>query len=220
MNLRLNDAWRSLLEDEFNQPYFEQLVQFVKAEYESGSCYPKGSLIFNAFDQCAPNDVKVIILGQDPYINPGQAQGLAFSVPEESQYPPSLRNIYKEIESDLSRPSSTKGDLTPWAKQGVLLLNSSLTVRAGLSGSHQGKGWERFTDRVIECMGNGDRPRAFLLWGSHAQRKATLINQSTNLVLEAPHPSPLSAHRGFFGCKHFSMTNAWLNANKLQQIDW
>lgn len=220
MNVRINDAWMSLLEGEFNEPYFEQLAQFVKAEYESSACYPKESLIFNAFEHCLPNDVKVVILGQDPYINLGQAQGLAFSVPEGNQYPPSLRNIYKEIEADLKRPSATKGDLTPWAKQGVFLLNATLTVRAGQSGSHHGNGWERFTDRTIEILGNGQQSRVFLLWGNFAQRKRSLIDQASNLVLEAPHPSPLSAHRGFFGCKHFSKANDWLNANKLHSIEW
>ncbi len=220
MKLSTLDGWLNLLSDEFNALYFDELVRFLKSEYETGMCYPPGHLIFNAFDKCQPNQVQVVIFGQDPYINPGQAQGLAFSVPKGTAYPPSLRNIYKEIESDLGRPSRTTGDLTPWAEQGVFLLNATLTVRAGASGSHQGKGWEQFTDRVIERLGQSTRPTVFMLWGSYAQRKAVLIDESLHLVLRAPHPSPLSAHRGFFGCRHFSQANAWLIANKLQSIDW
>lgn len=220
MNVRINPDWLPWLSEEFEAPYFKVLASFVKSEYANGVCYPPGALIFNAFEQCSPDEVRVVILGQDPYINPGQAQGLAFSVPQGTAYPPSLRNIYKEIETDLGRPSHTKGDLKAWAKQGVFLLNATLTVRAGASGSHQGKGWEQFTDRVIERLGHSERPRVFMLWGSYAQRKAVLIDESRHLVLRAPHPSPLSAHRGFFGCRHFSQANAWLIANKLHSIDW
>lgn len=220
MEVKIHDHWKDLLESEFRQSYFTELADFVKSEYRAAQCYPPGKLIFNAFDLCPPDEVKVVIIGQDPYINPGQAHGLAFSVPDGTVYPPSLRNIYKEIESDLGSPSTTNGDLSPWARQGVFLLNATLTVRAGASGSHQGRGWERFTDRVIALLGRGDRPCAFLLWGSYAQRKQELINGTSNLVLRAPHPSPLSAHRGFLGCRHFSKANDWLVARNMAPIRW
>jgi uracil-DNA glycosylase len=210
MEVRIASSWKKHLQAEFNKPYFAELAKFVKEEYRTQTIYPPGKLIFNAFEQCDFNDLKVVILGQDPYHGPGQAHGLCFSVREGISFPPSLRNIYKEIGSEFSIPFPDSGDLTPLAKQGVLLLNATLTVRAGQAGSHQGRGWEIFTDAVIRIVSKKKERVVFMLWGSYARKKKALIATSKHLVLESPHPSPLSAHRGFFGNGHFSKANDYL----------
>lgn len=220
MQVKIEASWREHLQQEFDAPYFAQLVAFVRQEYQQGKVYPPGRLIFNAFDQCPFDQVKVVIIGQDPYHEPGQAQGLCFSVPDGVQIPPSLVNIYKEIESDLGVKCPPSGDLTRWARQGVLLLNATLTVREHQAGSHQRQGWEQFTDAVIATLSRERTGLVFLLWGSYAQGKRMLIDTSRHLVLQSPHPSPLSAHRGFFGNHHFSQTNAWLQAHGLTPIQW
>lgn len=220
MQVRIEESWRKHLQGEFDAPYFAQLVAFVRQEYVQGRVYPPGRLIFNAFDQCPFDRVKVVIIGQDPYHEPGQAQGLCFSVPDGVMIPPSLINIYKEIEDDLGVKCPPSGDLTRWAQQGVLLLNATLTVREHQAGSHQRKGWEQFTDAVIATLSRERSGLVFLLWGSYAQSKRMLIDTSRHLVLQSPHPSPLSAHRGFFGNHHFSQTNAWLQAHGEQPIQW
>lgn len=220
MQVRIEPSWREHLQREFDAPYFAQLVAFVRQEYQQGKVYPPGRLIFNAFDQCPFDQVKVVIIGQDPYHEPGQAQGLCFSVPDGVQIPPSLVNIYKEIESDLGVKCPPSGDLTRWARQGVLLLNATLTVREHQAGSHQRQGWEQFTDAVIATLSRERTGLVFLLWGSYAQGKRMLIDTSRHLVLQSPHPSPLSAHRGFFGNHHFSQTNAWLQAHGQMPIQW
>ena len=204
MQVRIEETWRRHLQTEFDAPYFAELVSFVRQEYQQGRVYPPGKLIFNAFDQCPFDKVKVVIIGQDPYHEPGQAQGLCFSVPDGVQIPPSLINIYKEIEDDLGVKCPPSGDLTRWARQGVLLLNATLTVREHQAGSHQRRGWEQFTDAVIATLSRERDGLVFLLWGSYAQSKRMLIDSSRHLVLQSPHPSPLSAHRGFFGNHHFS----------------
>ena len=220
MQVRIEESWRKHLQGEFDAPYVAQLVAFVRQEYVQGRVYPPGRLIFNAFDQCPFDRVKVVIIGQDPYHEPGQAQGLCFSVPDGVMIPPSLINIYKEIEDDLGVKCPPSGDLTRWAQQGVLLLNATLTVREHQAGSHQRKGWEQFTDAVIATLSRERSGLVFLLWGSYAQSKRMLIDTSRHLVLQSPHPSPLSAHRGFFGNHHFSQTNAWLQAHGEQPIQW
>lgn len=220
MNVRIEPSWKELVGGEFEQPYFKKLTGFVKAEYSNGTCYPPGALIFNAFEQCVVEATRVVILGQDPYIGPGQAHGLSFSVPEGVPFPPSLRNILKEVSRDIGAPLPESGNLERWAKQGVLLLNATLTVRAGQSASHQGQGWETFTDAVIEHLSTHSNGCVFMLWGSYAGKKASLINEEKHLILKAPHPSPLSAHRGFNGCGHFSAANAWLIQNKQLPIQW
>ena len=220
MQVRIEESWRQHLQAEFDKPYFAQLVAFVRQEYQQGRVYPPGRLIFNAFDQCPFDGVKVVIIGQDPYHEPGQAQGLCFSVPNGVQIPPSLINIYKEIEDDLGVKCPPSGDLTRWAQQGVLLLNATLTVREHQAGSHQRRGWEQFTDAVISTLSRERTGLVFLLWGSYAQGKRMLIDTSRHLVLQSPHPSPLSAHRGFFGNHHFSQANAWLQAQGQQPIQW
>lgn len=220
MQVRIEESWRKHLQTEFDAPYFAQLVAFVRQEYQQGRVYPPGRLIFNAFDQCPFDRVKVVIIGQDPYHEPGQAQGLCFSVPDGVTIPPSLVNIYKEIEDDLGVKCPRSGDLTRWAQQGVLLLNATLTVREHQAGSHQRRGWEQFTDAVIATLSRERSGLVFLLWGSYAQSKRMLIDASRHLVLQSPHPSPLSAHRGFFGNHHFSQANAWLQAHGQQPIAW
>lgn len=220
MQVRIEESWRKHLQTEFDAPYFAQLVAFVRQEYQQGRVYPPGRLIFNAFDQCPFDRVKVVIIGQDPYHEPGQAQGLCFSVPDGVTIPPSLVNIYKEIEDDLGVKCPRSGDLTRWAQQGVLLLNATLTVREHQAGSHQRRGWEQFTDAVIATLNRERSGLVFLLWGSYAQSKRMLIDASRHLVLQSPHPSPLSAHRGFFGNHHFSQANAWLQAHGQQPIAW
>lgn len=220
MNVKITERWKEKLQCEFDKPYFKRLVEFVKKEYTSHTCFPPGKEIFAAFDSCDFNQLKVVILGQDPYHNYHQANGLAFSVRSGIAFPPSLQNIFKEIEQDLKIPIPQTGDLTRWAKQGVLLLNATLTVRSHQAGSHQNQGWEVFTDSVIKTISAQKKELVFLLWGSFAQKKARLINPEKHLILKAPHPSPLSAHRGFFGCKHFSKTNDYLTSKGKKGIQW
>jgi len=208
------------LAPETKQAYFEQLTDFVRQEYEAARIYPPGSRIFAAFDACPFEDVKVVILGQDPYHGPKQANGLAFSVNEGVRVPPSLVNIYKELESDLGVQPPATGNLQRWAEQGVLLLNAALTVRQGRAGSHQGKGWEQFTDAVIRILSEQREHLVFILWGAYAQRKGAVIDRSRHLVIESPHPSPLSASRGFFGSRPFSRANAYLEQLGLGGIQW
>lgn len=220
MNVEIEESWRGVLKDEFEKPYFETLMDFVKDEYANNTVYPPVSLIFNAFDRCPYEDVKVVIVGQDPYHQPYQANGLSFSVNEGVTLPPSLRNIYKEIYRDLGIDISTSGDLERWSRQGVLLLNSILTVRADSAGSHQQKGWEKFTDAVIQKLATDRENIVFILWGSYAQQKGRGIDKKRHLVLTSPHPSPLAAHRGFFGNNHFSKTNNYLKLNNKEPINW
>lgn len=219
--IRLEPGWKRVLAAEFDSDYMARLRAFLLEEKQQGKqVYPPGSLIFNAFDHTPFDQVKVVILGQDPYHGPGQAHGLCFSVPEGVAPPPSLLNIFKEISRDFGTPMSRNGNLEHWADQGVLLLNATLTVLQGQAGAHQGKGWERFTDAVIAHL-NSDRDGiVFMLWGSYAQKKGALIDRQRHLVLTAPHPSPLSAHRGFIGCGHFSQANRWLQSRGATPIDW
>lgn len=220
MNVKIEPSWQQQLQSEFDKSYFEALTQFVKSEYQTTTVFPSGSKIFNAFEQCPFDRVKVVILGQDPYHEPGQAHGLCFSVQEGVKFPPSLMNILKEIQSDLGKPYPSSGDLTRWAQQGVLLLNATLTVRAHQAGSHQNKGWEQFTDAVIHRLAEQKEGLVFILWGSYAQRKGDFIDGSKHLVLKSVHPSPLSAHRGFFGNRHFSRANQYLQERGEVSIDW
>lgn len=220
MEVKIEPSWKSTLEQLFHQKYFKELVAFVKDEYSTSNVYPPGKDIFNAFNHCPIDSTKVVILGQDPYHGPGQAHGLSFSVKPEVPFPPSLHNIFKEIESDLGKPFPPNGDLTRWADQGVFLLNATLTVRAHQAGSHQKKGWEEFTDEVIRTISDKREKVVFLLWGAYAQKKSFLIDSNKHLILKAPHPSPLSSYRGFFGCKHFSKANDYLIANGNKPIDW
>jgi len=219
--LRLEPSWKMRLQDEFQQAYMQELRAYLLLRKKQGAViYPPGPMIFNALDSTPFDHVKVVILGQDPYHGPGQAHGLCFSVPDGVPAPPSLVNIFKEIESDLGRAPKTKGNLQNWAEQGVLLLNAVLTVERGLAGSHQGKGWERFTDRIVTELNRHRNNLVFILWGSYAGKKGDSIDQSRHLVLKAPHPSPLSAHRGFFGCGHFSRANRYLNEHGHEPIRW
>ena len=220
MNVRIDESWRERLQSEFDAPYFAQLTDFVRHEYATTRVYPPGSQMFAAFDACPFDKVKVVILGQDPYDEPGQAHGLCFSVNDGVPFPPSLQNIFKEIHDDIGTPVPMSGDLTRWANQGVLLLNATLTVRAHQAGSHQNKGWEQFTDAVIHRLAQERENLVFILWGSYAQRKGEFIDRSRHLVLQSPHPSPLSAHRGFFGNRHFSRTNEYLTAHGIEPILW
>ncbi|MDR2809190.1 MAG: uracil-DNA glycosylase [Tannerellaceae bacterium] len=220
MNVKIEPGWKAQLSAEFEKDYFKRLTDFVRQEYKQGVAYPPGAYIFNAFRLCPFDRVKVVILGQDPYHEPGQAHGLCFSVREGVPFPPSLVNIFKEIESDTGTPAPLSGDLTRWAEQGVLLLNATLTVRAHQAGSHQNKGWETFTDAVIHRLAESQSHIVYILWGSYAQRKGAFIDKSRNLVLQSPHPSPLSAYRGFFGNKHFSQTNDYLIACGKKPIEW
>ena len=221
MNVKIDNSWREHIGAEFEKPYFSALTDFVRHEYTTPTCYPPGSLIFNAFNLCPFDRVKVVIIGQDPYHEPGQAQGLSFSVPEGVPFPPSLQNIFKEIQFDLGRPMPPTGDLTRWAEQGVLLLNATLTVRAHQAASHQRHGWEQFTDAAIRALNAEREHLVFILWGGYARSKAQLINRSRHLVLESVHPSPLSANRGgWFGNHHFSQCNAYLREHGEQEIDW
>ena len=212
--------WLLPLSGEFKKPYYASLYKTVKNAYETSTVYPAPEDIFNAFHYTPLSEVKVVILGQDPYHEPGQAHGLCFSVKPEVPIPPSLGNIYQELHDDLGCYIPNNGYLTKWARQGVLLLNTVLTVRAHAANSHRGIGWEEFTDAAIRILNDVDRPVVFLLWGTPAQRKAAMLNNPRHLVLKAPHPSPLSAYRGFFGCRHFSQTNAFLEKNGLTPIDW
>ncbi len=217
----LEPGWLALLEDEFKQPYMQALREFLRHEKAAGKViYPAGSQIFAAFNKTPRDQVTAVLLGQDPYHGPGQAQGLCFSVPKGVPPPPSLQNIYRELESDLGLEPPPHGCLESWATQGLLLLNSVLTVERNRAGSHQGKGWETFTDRVIEVLSAREQPCVFLLWGSYAQKKGAMIDRNKHQVLQAPHPSPLSAHRGFFGCRHFSLCNEFLTRNGMPPIDW
>ena len=222
MDVTLHDSWKLRLEPEFTKPYFSALANFVRGAYgqRANDVYPKPKQIFAALDAVPFDAVRVVVLGQDPYHGPGQAHGLSFSVPNGIPIPPSLQNIYREIRSDLGAEPPTDGDLSGWARQGVLLLNATLTVEAGRAGSHQGKGWEEFTDAVVRELNTGHDGLVFLLWGAYAQKKGAQIDRGRHLVLTAPHPSPLSAYSGFFGCKHFSKTNAYLEGLGKNGIDW
>ena len=220
MDVKIAPDWKELLAPEFEKPYFAALTQFVRQEYATHRIYPRGSNIFRAFDKCPFDKLKVVIIGQDPYHGEGQANGLCFSVGDGVPFPPSLQNIFKEIESDLGIPVPRSGNLTRWAQQGVLLLNATLTVEAHRAASHQGRGWETFTDAVIHKLAEEREHLVFILWGSYAQRKGDFIDRSRHLVLQSPHPSPLSAHRGFFGNHHFSQTNQYLEAHGIEPIRW
>lgn len=220
MNVKIEDSWKKQLAEEFEKPYFAQLTEFVRSEYSTGTIYPPAKLIFNAFDHCPFDKVKVVIIGQDPYHGAGQANGLCFSVNKGIAMPPSLVNIFKEIAADTGKPMPTDGDLTRWSDQGVLLLNATLTVRAGNAGSHQRRGWEEFTDAAIRILAEKRENIVFILWGSYAQRKGAFIDRNKHLVLTSPHPSPLSAYAGFFGNHHFTLTNDFLVKNGKEPIDW
>lgn len=220
MEVKIDPSWKIALNQVFGQRFVESLYAFVKDEYATTKVFPPPKEIFNAFNHCPINSVKVVILGQDPYHGPGQAHGLAFSVRPGVPFPPSLSSVFKEIESDLGKPLPLNGDLTRWADQGVFLLNATLTVRAHQAGSHQKKGWEEFTDEVIRAISDQREHVVFFLWGAYAQKKSILIDASKHLILKAPHPSPLSSYRGFFGCKHFSKANEYLLANGVTPIDW
>jgi uracil-DNA glycosylase len=220
MDVKIAASWKDRLSEEFLKPYFNELTDFVRKEYATHTVYPPGKEIFNAFDACVFDDVKVVIIGQDPYHGPGQANGLCFSVHEGIRMPPSLVNIFKEISSDLGKPMPRSGDLLRWANQGVLLLNATLTVRSSTPGSHQNKGWEQFTDAVIRKVSDEKENVVFLLWGAYAQKKGEVIDRKKHLVLMSAHPSPFSADRGFFGCRHFSKANEYLKSKGLKEIDW
>ncbi len=220
MDVKIEPSWKAKLSQEFEQPYFAALTEFVRMEYQATTIYPPPGLMFNAFSHTPFESVRVVLLGQDPYHGPGQAHGLCFSVRDGVRPPPSLQNIFKEIHDDIGSPIPTSGNLERWADQGVFLLNATLTVRAGQAGSHQNKGWETFTDAVIKLLAEEKEHLVFLLWGNYARQKASFIDQKRHLVLQAPHPSPFSAHNGFFGCKHFSKTNQYLADHGFMPIDW
>lgn len=220
MQVKIAPSWGEKLQSEFDAPYFSQLTQFVRKEYATGPCYPPGNQIFNAFNLCPFDKVKVVILGQDPYHEEGQAEGLCFSVSDGVQWPPSLQNIFKEIEGDLHRPAPATGSLRRWAEQGVLLLNSTLTVRAHQAASHAGQGWETFTDAVVRLLSDERENLVFLLWGSYAQHKGAIVDRQRHLVLTSAHPSPLSVYRGFFGNHHFSLCNDYLIQHNITPINW
>jgi uracil-DNA glycosylase len=221
MDVKIEDSWKNHLGDEFEKPYFKSLTEFIKEEYEKGAVYPAPKNIFRAFELTPFDDVKVVILGQDPYHGPKQAIGLSFAVSEGVRNPPSLQNIFKEIESDIGTAANTSdGDLSRWAKQGVLLLNATLTVRAATAGSHQGKGWEEFTDAVIQKLSDEREHLVFILWGNYARANGARIDRAKHLVIESAHPSPFSAHTGFFDSKPFSKANEYLEARGETPIDW
>ncbi|GJM30674.1 MAG: uracil-DNA glycosylase 2 [Cyclobacteriaceae bacterium] len=220
MDVRIEAGWKQALQEEFSRPYFKQLTDFVREEYQTHRIFPPANQIFSAFDRCSIERVKVVILGQDPYHGVGQANGLCFSVNDNIPKPPSLLNIFKELESDLGIVPSPSGNLERWADQGVLLLNATLTVRANQAGSHQGRGWEQFTDQVIKVLASQSTQLVFILWGSYAQKKGAVIDNNSHMIIKSPHPSPLSAHRGFFGSKPFSKTNAYLEQNGKTPIKW
>ena len=220
MDVKIEESWKNQLQDEFEKPYFKQLTEFVRTEYATQTIYPPAKLIFNAFEQCPFDQVKVVILGQDPYHGLGQAHGLCFSVNDGVDFPPSLRNIFKEIQDDTGAPIPTSGNLERWAKQGVLLLNATLTVRAHTAGSHQKKGWEQFTDAVIHLVADRLENVVFILWGNYAISKGEFVDPRKHLVLKSVHPSPLSAHRGFFGNKQFSTTNKYLLEHGKEPVKW
>ncbi len=220
-NVKIEESWKEALADQFDQPYFTELRKFLQDEKEAGKkIYPAGSLIFNAFNTTPFSEVKVVILGQDPYHGPGQAMGLSFSVPRGKSVPPSLRNIYKELETSVGATSVRHGDLTAWAEQGVFLLNSMLTVEHSKAGSHKKAGWQEFTDAAIKTLSDGREHLVFILWGAFAQKKAELIDESKHLVLSSVHPSPFSADKGFFGNNHFKLANDYLEEHGMEPIDW
>ena len=220
MDVKIASDWKEILREEFEKEYFKNLVEFVKKEYTSATCYPKGGNIFASFDACSFQDLKVVILGQDPYHGPNQANGLSFSVQKGVKKPPSLKNIFKELKDDIGIKIPEHGDLSAWAYQGVLLLNSTLTVRASTPGSHQKQGWEEFTDAVIQQISDLKESVVFILWGAYAQKKGEIIDASKHFVIKSSHPSPFAANRGFFGSKPFSKTNTYLKDNNLKEIDW
>ena len=220
MNVQIEETWKKVLQPEFDKDYFTALTDFVRQEYHTTTIYPPGNLIFNAFNLCPYNQVKVVIIGQDPYHGPGQAHGLCFSVNDGVQMPPSLQNIFKEIKDDLGTPIPPTGNQTRWAEQGVLLLNATLTVRAHQAGSHQRRGWEEFTDAVIRKLAEEREHLVFILWGAYAQKKGAFIDRNKHLVLTSVHPSPLSAYHGFFGNHHFSQTNVYLQQHGQTPIQW
>jgi len=220
MDVKIESSWKAMLQAEFEKDYFATLTEFVRNEYKTKLTFPPANLIFNAFDQCPFDKVKVVIIGQDPYHGDGQAHGLCFSVNDGVAFPPSLLNIFKEIERDLGKSMPSSGNLIRWAQQGVLLLNATLTVQAHMAGSHQGKGWEAFTDAVIRKIAEEKEQVVFLLWGSYAQKKGDFIDPKRHLVLKSVHPSPLSAYRGFIGNNHFSLANTYLRQNGQQEINW
>ncbi len=221
MDVKIDPSWKEHLDGEFSKPYFAALTAFVRGEYAAHTCYPPGNLIFNAFNLCPFDRVKAVIIGQDPYHEPGQAHGLSFSVCDGTPFPPSLQNIFKEIQLDLGTPPPASGDLSRWARQGVLLLNATLTVRAHEAASHQRRGWETFTDAAIAALSRDRSHLVFILWGGYARSKARLIDRSKHLVLESVHPSPLSANRGgWFGNHHFSRCNEYLKENGVEPIEW
>ena len=221
MDVKIDESWRAILQEQFDSPYFAALAQFVRSAYAKGTVYPPGRFIFEAFNRTPFDKVKVVILGQDPYHGPNQAHGLCFSVQPGVAVPPSLFNMYKELEAEYGTPFLNRnGDLSAWADQGVLLLNATLTVNAGCAGSHQGKGWETFTDAVVKALATRREHLVFMLWGSYAQRKGAVIDRTRHLVLETAHPSPLSAYRGFFGCGHFRKADDYLRANGIEPVRW
>ncbi|MFD2569754.1 uracil-DNA glycosylase [Spirosoma soli] len=221
MKVSIAESWQSRLQPEFDKPYFRQLAEFLRQEYSTQRVYPPGRLIFNAFDKCSFDDTRVVILGQDPYHGEGQANGLAFSVADGITKPPSLVNIFKEIQDDLGKPVPKSGNLERWASQGVMLLNATLTVRAGQAGSHQGKGWETFTDQVIKLISDEKEHVVFMLWGAYAQKKGAVIDGKKHLILKSKHPSPMAAQwGGWFGNKHFSQANDYLVSKGLALIEW
>lgn len=219
-DVRIAEDWKSVLKEEFTKPYFDELVEFVKAEYASTTVFPAGRNIFRAFDKCPLDRLKVVIIGQDPYHGEGQANGLCFSVSEGVPFPPSLQNILKEVHDDTGAEMPSSGELDRWAEQGVLLLNAVLTVRAHEAASHAGKGWERFTDAVVRAIAERKEGVVYMLWGNYAQKKGAIADPERNLILRAVHPSPLSAYRGFFGCRHFSMANDYLVKQGKEPINW
>lgn len=216
----MNEEWKELLKAEFDKPYFAELVEFVRSEYASHTVYPAGGNIFRALDKCPPSSVKVVIIGQDPYHGEGQANGLCFSVNDGVAFPPSLRNIFKELKEDLGIEPPTSGNLDRWAEQGVLLLNSTLTVRAHAAASHAGHGWEQFTDAIIASLARHKSGIVYMLWGAYAARKGAIVDTASNCILRCAHPSPLSAYNGFFGCRHFSKANSYLTQQGLSPIEW
>lgn len=220
MDVKIDPSWKEKLSHEFEKPYFKELVSFVKQEYQEHTVYPPGPKIFNAFNHCTFNDTKVVIIGQDPYHNPGQANGLSFSVADGLRIPPSLKNIYKEISDEFNKSMPDSGNLERWAEQGVLLLNATLTVRANQPGSHQNKGWEEFTDEVIRTVSTEKEHLVFMLWGAYAQKKGSIIEDTRHLVLKSAHPSPFAANRGFFGNNHFIKANEYLKSKGKEPIDW
>jgi uracil-DNA glycosylase len=219
-DVKIDPSWKAHLQAEFSKPYFEQLISFVKTEYQTTTIFPPGPQIFRAFELCPFDQTKVVILGQDPYHTPGKANGLAFAVNEDESLPPSLKNIYKEIKTDLGYEPKQTGDLERWAKQGVLLLNATLTVRAGQAGSHQKKGWEEFTDAAIKALSDQKEHLVFILWGAYAIKKGEIIDRQKHLVLTSAHPSPFSADKGFFGNRHFSLANGYLKGKGESEVEW